>query len=156
METVTQPEITIVGPSIVTSNKNGQAMQDTKAFCGKYFAEGIADKIENRTTPGTTYAVYYKYTDTTAGQQDYRMIIGEAVTDNSNANAEFESVVLPAQQYVKVEAAGKVYEAVPAAWHMIWSNKFTYNRTNIADYEVYDARVKSPEDGIVDIFVGIR
>lgn len=156
MNIVKQPEITVVGPFIKTSNKDGRGMRDIPALWGRYMKEDWASKIPNRSEAGTIYAVYFDYTDTTAGKQDYTMIIGEAVTRVDELPEGLASVTLPTQNYVKVEAAGKLYEAVPNAWYKIWSPDFDYSRTNIADYEVYDARAGNPEDGIVDIFVGIE
>ena len=156
---ITLEAIKLVGITARTNNAN--EMDPAKAKIGqvisKYFGEGIADQIPNRSNPGVTYAVYTEYENEHHGEYTY--FFGEAVDHFDDLPESLSTLLIPASSYTKfTTGSGPMPNVVIDAWQAIWqmtSDDFGGNRCYGADFEVYDARAADPQNAILDIFIGI-
>jgi predicted transcriptional regulator YdeE len=154
------PELHLVGVTCRTNNaselnpltaKIGQLIQD-------YFQKGLSGKIKHRKKPNNTYCVYTNYESDFNG--DYTYFVGEEVTSIDEVDAEFESVIIPPQHYVKfTNGPGKMPDVCIEAWQQIWTmpaSDFGGKRSYIADFELYDERSYDPQNATLDIYIGIK
>ena len=154
------PEIKLVGISAVT--KNSAEMDPDTAKIGatmqQFFVEGMQGKISNRKNPGKVFAVYTKYESDENGEYTY--FLGEEVTSFEDVGAEFETLTIPMQTYVKFTSnPGKMPTVVIDMWQNIWKMKASDlggQRAYYADFEVYDERSKDPTNAVLDIYIGIK
>lgn len=123
-----------------------------------YFQNALYNKINHRKKPGTTYCIYTNYESDLNG--DYTFFIGEEVTSLDNVSDEFETLVIPSQQYAKfTNGPGKMPEVCISAWQKIWAmtaKEFGGERAYLADFEVYDERSREPQNTTLDIYIGLR
>src|SRR5580700_1615932 len=143
-ELTNQAEITMVGLSVRTNNKNEMNPPTAKIgeLVGRYFRENLAAQISNRKNPGVTLSVYTDYGSNEHGEYTY--FIGEEVGDFENTLSGFQKLTIPAAKYQKFTTpVGKMPEVVINAWQQIWgmsSDDFGGERAFQADFEVYDQR----------------
>jgi predicted transcriptional regulator YdeE len=157
---VEQPEFVVVGIVARTNNKketNSDAVIPKQ--WGRFFQEGIADKIPNRADASTIYAVYSNYASDKNGDYDY--LIGARVTDTSRAPDGMVFRRVPRGKYaVLTTATGPVAKVIPEAWQKIWQledqSRLGGPRVYQADFEVHDQRSRNPQNSQVDIYVGIK
>lgn len=124
----------------------------------RYFHGGLASKIEARKKPGTTFCVYTNYEGDFNG--DYTFFIGEEVTSVDKVADGMETLVIPAQQYVKfTNKPGPMPGVCIAMWQNIWKMsdaELGGKRAYIADFEVYDERSADHNHVELDIYIGIK
>ncbi len=65
----------------------------------KYFKEGFSDEIQHKKMHGTTFCVYTYYENDFTG--DYTYFISEEVTSFDGVSEKFETLTIPAQDYIK-------------------------------------------------------
>ena len=154
-------EIILVGLTTRTNNKDEMNPDEAKigALFGSYLGNNIADSIKHRVTPNVTYSVYTEYESDENG--DYTYFIGEAVDSLDDQDlSKFKSIVIPASKYQKFTTeAGKIPDIVIGAWQKIWTmgeNDFSGKRKYIADFEIYDEKATTPDNAIIDIYIGIE
>lgn len=160
-QTASLPQITLVGLTARTNNKNEMDPKTSKigALAGSYWGQQIANDIKHRTHPGVTYAVYTEFESDEHGEYTY--FIGEAVDSIDKQNlSQFKTITIPKSAYQKFTTeAGKMPEVVIAAWQKIWNMKaadFGGKRAYIADFEVYDQRAADPNNTVLDIYIGVE
>lgn len=156
-----QPEITLVGLTARTNNKNEMNPESSKigALAGAYWGNQVANDIQHRSKPDITYAVYTDFESDEHG--DYTYFIGEKVDSLQDQDLEkFKTITIPASDYTKFTTeSGKMPEVVISAWQEIWAMKekdFGGKRKYIADFEVYDERATDPSNTIIDIYIGVE
>lgn len=83
-EIVSLLELTLIGISDRTNNKNEATAETAKIFpvVQRYFHQALADKIPHRVKPATTYCVYTDYASDEFG--DYTYFIGEVVHEKAD------------------------------------------------------------------------
>lgn len=159
-ELVNKSEIKLVGLKTRTNNKNEMNIETAKigALAQRFWQQNIASQIQNRKTPGTTFAVYTEYDSDE--HDDYTYFIGEEVNRFENIPQSLEQLVIPANTYQKfTTASGNMPKVVIEAWQQIWlmtPTELGGQRNYIADFEVYDERAHDPAQTSVDIFIGIK
>jgi len=159
-ESVTKPEMKMIGLSVRTNNKNEMNPQQAKisGLAGNYFIYDSAVKIPNRKNPGLTFVVYTEYASDEHG--DYTYFIGEEVTSFENLPPDFKSLTIPASRYQKLTTpSGQMPQVVIDAWQQIWKmtdKDFGGKRTYQADFEVYGPNASDPANTSVDIYIGIK
>jgi predicted transcriptional regulator YdeE len=159
-EKVILQELKLVG--ITTRTNNAAEMDPIHAKVGitvdKYFQDGLAEKIEARKTPGTTYCVYIDYQSDFTG--DYTFFIGEVVTEVANIIDGYTKITIPSQNYIKFTTNKGIMPAVCInAWQQIWNMapaELGGARAYIADFEVYDQRSVDPNNTILDLYIGVK
>lgn len=112
----------------------------------------------HRKKPGTTLCAYTNYESDYTG--DYTFFIGEEVTSLNEQSADFETLIIPSQQYAKfTNGPEKMPEVSINAWQQIWTmtpSDLGGERTYITDFEVYDERSLDQNNVVLDIYVGIH
>ena len=148
MDKRTQEEV--IGITIKTCNRNNQAMHDIGMAWARFMQEELMCKIPNKVAPAI-YALYYEYEGD--HMEPYSYMIGCPVEPGTEAPKGFKKVTIPAGEYSKFTAKGKMPEMIGEKWQQIWQTEMP--RSYIVDFEIYDERAHNPEDAIVDIYVGV-
>ena len=162
-KTMTQlSEIKLVGITARTNNthlfESDPSTNKIAATVQKYFHSGLAKKIADKKNPGTTYCVYMNYESDFTGEYTY--FIGEEVTSFDKVEKGFETITLPAQEYVKfTNQPGPMPSVCIDMWKKIWTmseSDLGGKRAYIADFEIYDERSLDHTKVTLDIYIGIR
>ena len=152
MITVKRPSFHIIGISIKTSNKDGQAGQDIPALWGRFMGEGIAAKIPNKLSE-EIYSIYTNYEGDHT--QPYTTLLGCRVENLGEVPDGMTAMTFAEANYEAFVAKGNLMQgAVWQTWEKIWEADL--DRTYAADFEVYGAKAQNPEDAEVDIFVSVK
>jgi predicted transcriptional regulator YdeE len=155
-----RPEIKIVGISLRTNNDAEVNWHTGKIFpcVQRYFHQGINEKIPNRLKPGTTFCVYTEYESDHTG--DYTYFIGEEVSSFEGVPLGLETLIIPAQDYVKfTNGPQPMPQVVREPWFKIWqmsSHELGGTRRYAADFEVYDERAADHNNVVLDIYIGVQ
>lgn len=141
-------DLTIIGPSIRTRPE--AAMQDIPALWGRFYQEGIAQRLA--AVDQNVYAVYCDY------ERDYRgaytMVLGVAVAADAEMPEGLRRVRVPAGRFATLPVSGNPAEVVWRGWDHIndaWPAK--QERRYVADFERY-SRVTF-DDADAEICVGL-
>jgi predicted transcriptional regulator YdeE len=122
----------------------------------KFFSEGMAAKIPH--TVGTNfYAVYSNYASDHHGEYTY--LVGQAVKDGAVAPSGMVVSRVPAGHYaVFTTEVGAFAKVIPAAWQRIFKleEEGKLKRAYKSDFEIYDQRAQNPQNGQIDIYVGLK
>lgn len=122
----------------------------------KFFGEGIPAKISG-TTGTNFYAVYSDYASHHNGEYTY--IVGQVVKDGTAAPNGLVVKQLPAGKYaVFTTEVGPFAKVIPDAWQRIFKleEEGKLKRAYKTDFEIYDQRAQNPQNGQVDIYVGLE
>lgn len=124
----------------------------------KYFHQGLSEKIKGRKHPGTTLSIFANYESDFTGEYTY--FIGEEVKSLQDIPEGFETLIIPAQTYIKFTSQpGPMPDVCIAMWQKIWKmspSDLGGTRAYIADFEVYDERSHDPQNTILDIYIGVK
>lgn len=162
-EMQTLPSIKLVGITVRTNNKHEMSSNETESkiaqIVAKYFAEGLAEKIEARKTPGTTICAYTNYENGVEGYYDF--FIGEAVDEfSSKFHDSMTKLTVPAGNYKKfISEQGSMPKVCIDLWKKIWQmdeSKLGGKRKYDVDFEVYDKRAEDLSNTVLDIYIGIK
>lgn len=155
-------EIKLVGIACRASNE--KAFQSDPASnpiahtVQNYFHNGLAEKIQHRKKPGTTYCVYTDYENDHHGEYTY--FIGEAVESFDDIPEGYETLTIPAQDYIKyTNNPGPMPAVCIDMWQNIWQKSpadLGGERSYVADFEVYDERSADHNNVVLDIYIGIN
>lgn len=160
-EKSTLGNLSLVGIYTRTSNTHEMSPDTAQIgkMLGRYFGEGIANRLQHRSTPGVTYAVYTDYESDEHGEYTY--FLGEAVDSLEGQDlSAFKAINIPSGAYQKfTTASGPMPDIVIGAWQHIWGmtqGTLGGERSYIADFERYDERSADPSRAVVDIFIGVK
>ena len=156
------PEIKLVGITTRTNNAHQFASDPSTnkiaATVQKYFHNGLAEKIKAKKNPGTTYCVYTNYESDFNGEYTY--FIGEEVTSFESIEDGFETITIPAQDYVKfTNQPGPMPAVCIDMWQKILAmseSDLGAKRAYIADFEIYDERSVDHNNVTLDIYIGVK
>lgn len=143
----------IIGISIRTSNTAGQASQDLGALWGRFFDEGIGQKIAGKVSEDI-YAIYTDYESDYTG--DYTCLIGYKVESLEKVQEGLVAREFEGGKYLNYVAKGKMPEAVVNTWQEIWSKDGELNRVYTADFEIYGANSQQGLTSVVDILIAVK
>lgn len=139
----------VIGISVRTTNVNAQAKEDLGALWGQFFADGVAEKIPHKLS-SEVYCVYTDYAGD--AQQPYTAILGCKVKDLSEIPEGMVGKEIPAGHYKHYPTKG--VSGVIATWQEIWQSNL--KRTYGADYELHQMDSANPDEGSVDIYLGVE
>jgi len=143
----------IIGISIETTNKNGQAAIDLGALWGKFYAENIIEKIPNR-TGDEVYSVYTDYESDHTGK--YTAIIGLPVSSLDVIPEGLIGRIFEGENFRKFTAKGPMPDAIAKTWKEIWTKDKELNRSYTYDFEVYGEKSHNGENSEAEIFIAIK
>ena len=143
----------IIGISIETTNQNGKAAEDLGNLWGRFFAENVAGKIQNKIS-GEIYSIYTDYESDFTG--NYLAILGFKVSSLDNIpdgliGREFEN-----ETFMKFTAKGEMPNAVVETWKEIWSKDDSLRRKYTYDFEVYGEKSQNGTDSEVEIYIATK
>jgi predicted transcriptional regulator YdeE len=157
---VDRAEMRFVGMGVRTNNKQEAGKVDGKIFplVQKYFHGALAEKIAHRKNPGTTLCVYTDYESDEHG--DYTYYIGEEVIHfDQHLPAGFETLIIPAQTYVKFTTdPAPMPDVLLGVWQKVWGSTpkdLGGKRTYAVDFELYDERASDHSKIVLDLFIAI-
>ena len=116
----------VIGVSMVTTNQNGQSLQDIEKLWGRFWGEDIQSQIPNKLNDDI-YAVYTDYENQDLGK--YTVIIGLPVKSLDNIPNSFTGRELCIGTNQKFVSKGKMPEAIVKTWTEIWQNTISTNLT---------------------------
>ena len=156
-DVVTRDEIVVVG--IATRTSNSAEMEGAgaiPALWGRFWGDGVAASIPNRTNVQQTVAVYCDYEGDETGA--YTLIVGCEVSDATTVPDGMVSRRIPAARYRTVSTdRGALAEVAGAAWRRIWNDgALKAQRAFVADIEVYGEEAVDPENARFDILIGLK
>jgi predicted transcriptional regulator YdeE len=148
---------TVIGIEARTNNaKESTANGIIPKQWQKFFTEGTPGKIPSVT--GTNfYAVYSEYASDHNG--DYNYVIGQAVKDGTAAPNGLVLKHVPAGKYaVFTTEIGPFAKVIPDAWQNIFKleEEGKLKRAYKTDFEIYDQRAQNPQNGQIDIYIGLK
>jgi predicted transcriptional regulator YdeE len=124
----------------------------------RYWLEGIANQLLNRTNPGRLFAVYTDYETTQMG--GYTYFIGEEVSSFEVVPKDLSTLVLPQGTYTRFTTqTAPLPHGVIDAWYNIsqmTAEDIGGDRRFHSDFEIYDERAANPMAAVVDVYVGIQ
>ncbi len=130
---VEKQAITIVGISCKTSNAPDAASVDIPKLWKKFYEEGIAEKIPNKTSDAV-FALYCDYEGDYT--KPYSLVIGCPVASDGQVPDGMVAKTIPQGTYAIFTAVGDYPASVVKAWQEIWSSDL--QRTYTGDYELYN------------------
>ena len=146
--------IGIAGRTTNASEASGNGI--IPAMWQRFFGEGILQKIPSRDGAGI-YAVYFDYASDHNGE--YSFLIGAKVKDGAAAPSNMVAKRIEGGEYAVIASEkGPLPKIVPAAWQKIFAleDKGKLKRAYRADFELYDQRAQDPQDGQIDIYLGLK
>ncbi len=153
MSEIKLKEIQLIGLSLKTKtfNANGQSAIDCGNLWQEFVNGNYADKVPGKLS-NDILAVYHGYEGDHT--KPYSYFIGCKVNDNTPVPPGMNSLIIPAAQYQKISAKGKMPDCVANAWSAIWQSDIP--RAYQFDFELYDERSKDWSNTEVDIFIGVK
>ena len=148
---------TVIGIAARTDNaKESTANGIIPKQWHKFFSEGVAAKIPGTSGPDF-YAVYSDYASEHNGEYTY--VVGQAVKDGTAAPNGLVVKQIPVGQYaVFTTEIGPFSKVIPDAWQRIFKLEAEgkLKRAYKTDFEIYDQRAQNPQNGQIDIYVGLK
>jgi len=152
-----QAAFTIIGIEARTTNaKEATSEGIIGKQWQKFFSEGIPQRIPNK-IDSNFYAVYYDYASDHNGE--YSFLIGAKVKDGTTPPSGMVAKQVQAGKYaVLTSDKGQFPKVVPATWTKIFDfeNAGKLKRSYQTDFELYDERAKDPQNGQIDIYIGVK
>lgn len=114
------------------------------------------NKVPNK-DGSNLYAVYSDYASDHNGE--YSFMVGAPVKRGTAAPSGMVATHVPAGKYAVITTdKGPFPKVIPEAWGRIFQLEAEgkLNRTYQTDFELYDERALDPQNGQVDIYIGIR
>ncbi len=141
-----------MGISVRTTNENMQATIDIPALWNNFFAENIAAKIPDKLSD-ELYCVYTDYEKDHT--RPYTTLLGYTVSVSEIVPEGMDSKIIYPENYKIFTAKGKASEGfVFKEWQKIWAS--CIERSYIADFEIYGAKSKDPDNAEVNIYIGVK
>ena len=141
----------VIGISVRTTNANSQSKTDINELWNRWFTENVATRIPN-TVSDNLYNIYTDYESDENGF--YNTILGYSVSTLASIPKGLIGKQIPNSNYKQFVSEGKLPDCVVKTWETIWSLKF--NRSYIADFDVYDPATMNPENAIVKTYLSIN
>jgi predicted transcriptional regulator YdeE len=136
--------MTIAGISKIMVNLKN-APQDIAALWDNF------NKIENIIPNKANKKIYSTYTNYN-DRGHYTCLIGVEVTSLIDLPKKLATITIPAARYARYIVNGPVPASVTTFWAALWNSKLDYNRSFIADFEVYTEEASTPNPQ-VEIYI---
>ena len=126
-------DISVTGLSIMTTNKNNQAMTDIGKLWKEFSEHHFFSKFVE--SGSEIYSVYHQYESDETGK--YRVTIGCRNIAPNDIKEEFSNVKIEAGTYKEYKVKTISPENIGKAWQFIWNDK-TLKRAFSTDFELYE------------------
>ncbi len=152
MQNVTIEAFNIIGLSVRTTNKNGQAAKDIPDLWHQFISRNMIDKIPNK-IDHTLYALYTAYEGDHT--QPYTTIIGCKVKHLKTIPNGLVGQLYSGGNYMKITTKGDLTKGlIINEWTKIWNTNL--NRAYTTDFEVYGEKAQNPNNAEVDILIALK
>jgi len=122
----------------------------------RFFSERVPEKIPGSTS-ANFYAVYSDYASDHNGEYTY--LVGQTVKDGTGTPDGLEAKQIAAGEYaVFTTETGLFAKVIPDAWQRIFKleEEGKLKRAYKTDFEIYDQRAQNPQNGQIDIHIGLK
>ncbi|HKW18608.1 MAG TPA: GyrI-like domain-containing protein [Terriglobales bacterium] len=122
----------------------------------RFIAAGMAERIPDKAGQNL-YAVYSDYASDHNGE--YTFTVGAQAKAGTTAPAGMVLREVRAAKYaVMTTEKGPFPKVIPEAWQRIFKleDEGKLKRTYQTDFELYDERALDPQNGQVDIYIGVK
>jgi len=148
---ITYPKITIIGPSIKTTNQEGQSQKDITSLWDRFFEKNLIEKIPNK----INNKIIGAYTDYEGDfTKPYTFITGCMVNDATIAPEGMIIKEIPESIYATFNVSEFSPKAILETWKQIWSTNL--NRSYTTDFEMYSPCENNPKNVNVSIYIAIN
>jgi predicted transcriptional regulator YdeE len=150
MDITKKSEFKLIGLKLdnKTTNERGQSSIDCGNLWQKFETQNFTERIPGKLSD-EIYAVYFDYEGDHTKPFSY--FIGCKVKFDTDTPRDMSNLIIPAGNFTKVIAKGKIPDCIANAWKGIWSLKT--DRAYKYDFEIYDERSKDWNNAEVEIFV---
>jgi predicted transcriptional regulator YdeE len=142
----------IIGISVVTSNQNGQSLDDLENLWEEFWENDIQNQISNRLSDNI-YAVYTDYEN--AYEANYTAIVGFLVKTLDDIPKGFVGREITVGEHKKYLSQGKMPDALIATWAEIVQEK-ELHRAFRADVTIYSKKYFDRENAEAETFISIE
>jgi predicted transcriptional regulator YdeE len=148
---------TLIGIGARTNNTESGRAAISEQW-GKFFKEGIFDRIPNK-LDSSIYALYTDYESDRDGE--FSLVIGGKANAAAVAPPGIAKKSILKQKYATLTSSqGPVAKVVPEAWKQVWNLEDRSGlggpRSYRADFELYGPPSRDPNHAEVDLYIGIR
>jgi predicted transcriptional regulator YdeE len=143
----------VIGIAMESSNENEKSIEDMGKLWGRFYSEGITEKIPNKLS-NDIYSIFTDYDSNYKGK--YTAIIGHKVSSLEHIPAGMVSKEIGDGNHVKHIAKGKMPDAIVNAWKEIWSMDSELKRRYTADFEVYGKKSQQGDSSEVEIYLAVE
>jgi predicted transcriptional regulator YdeE len=151
------PGFTVVGITARTNNaKEATAEGIIGRLWHRFIDQAMADRIPDK-RDSNLYAAYSDYDSDHNGE--YTFMVGAAVkVEIAAPDGMVLKNILPGKYAVITSQKGPFPRVIPQAWSEIFKleDEGKLNRSYRTDFELYDDRGLDPQNGQVDICVGLK
>ena len=150
---LTRPQLELIGIETRTSNRDEAPPSTAKipGLWGRFFQEGIAERIPNRKPDGALIGAYTKYESDHTGR--YSLVIGSEVSSLESVPDGMVGLTIPAGAFLVFRARGPMPSALIDTWTYIWnyfSGETDHERLYTVDYEAHHG------SETVDIHIAVK
>ena len=136
----TRPELRLIGIETRTTNRDEMAPSTARipGLWGRFFQEGIAERIPNRKPGGPLIGAYTNYESDHTGR--YSLVIGSEVSSLESIPEGMVGLTIPAGAFLVFRAQGPMPSALIDTWTYIWdyfSRETRHERLYTVDYEAH-------------------
>ncbi|MGD9310629.1 MAG: GyrI-like domain-containing protein [Desulfosarcina sp.] len=145
---------TIIGIELKTTTSDGRNFLEIPQFWEKVIREGLIDKIPDRKFEQTLLGICMDFEP----NGEFSYLIAAEVASAERTPDGMVSRTIPTAKYAVFTARGKMPGSIQDAFkyiHQDWLPKSQYQRTDSADFELYDERCNDSEDSEMDIYIPI-
>ncbi len=143
---------TVVGISVRTSNKEGEASVDLAVLWERFYLENVHSQIPNRISEDI-YCVYTDYESDYTGK--YTAILGYKVPFLGLVPDGLTGCLIEESEYLKYTVKGEI-STIMDTWKEIWSQDSTLNRNYTADFDIYKEKSQDIEHTEADICIAVK
>jgi len=130
----------VAGISVRTANRDEVSPETAKLglLWGRFFQEGIADKIADQVPGSAIYGVYSDYESD--GDGHYTVTAGMQIEARASGGEGFTSVGVKGGEYLVFAGKGQMPQVVIETWQQVWayfSEAKEFKRAYTTDFELY-------------------
>ncbi len=151
MEHAKVESFNLIGIEVRTSNQNGKAAKDIPGLWQEFMSKGVFQNIPDKLN-SKVYCVYMEYEGD--HNMPYTAFIGCEVGNATPAPEGMSKKSIPGGNFNQYPVQGKLSEVIIGEWMKIWQTDL--DRNYKADFEVYEDISQDPENGKLNIFVGVN
>lgn len=150
-EIVELKEKIVEGVEIITTNQKGKSLQNIAEMWQKFFAEGIYNKIENKSN-NKTIGLYTEYEGDYT--KPYKFVVCSEVKKESQNLENRVIKTIQEGKYAKFVITGDVQKSVGEAWSKIWN--MNLKRKYTCDFEEYQNNTEDMNNQEIHIYIAIE